>query len=77
MKDRKSPTYTQDRGDFVGYAVEVAIARDDESSGVVLADHLRNVDWKARKIQLIHRVSDSVLSDVIARIEALLISPDV
>ena len=59
-----------------GYAFEVAIARDDESSGVVLADHLRNVDWKARNSQFIHRVSDSELSEVIARIEALLISPD-
>ena len=46
-----------------GYAFEVAIAR--------------NVDWKARNIQFIHRVSDSELSEVIARIEALLISPDV
>jgi mRNA interferase MazF len=60
-----------------GYTFEVAIARDDESSGIVLADHLRNVDWKARNIQFIHRVSDSELSEVIARIEALLISPDV
>lgn len=60
-----------------GYAFEVAIASGDGSSGVVLSDHLRKVDWKARRVQLIHRVSDSELSDVIARIEALLTSPDV
>jgi mRNA interferase MazF len=59
------------------YAFEVAIFRDDGSSGVVLSDHLRSVDWKARHIQFIHRVTDSELSEVIAKIEALLISPDV
>jgi mRNA interferase MazF len=60
-----------------GYAFEVEIASPDGSTSVVLADHLRNVDWKARNIQLIHRVSDVELSDVVARIEALLVSPDV
>jgi mRNA interferase MazF len=60
-----------------GYAFEVRIASDDGTSSVVLADHLRNVDWQARNIQLIHRVSTSELSEVVARIEALLVSPDV
>ena len=58
-----------------GYAFEVAIANPD-SSIVVLADHLRTVDWKARNTQLIHRVSDAELAAVIARIEALLVDPD-
>ena len=30
-----------------------------------------------RNIELIHRVPDSVLAEVIARIDALIISPDV
>ncbi|XZE20716.1 type II toxin-antitoxin system PemK/MazF family toxin [Pirellulaceae bacterium SH449] len=60
-----------------GYAFEVTIKSDDGSSGVVLSDHLHSVDWRARNIQFIHHVSDSELSDVIARIEALLINPDV
>jgi mRNA interferase MazF len=59
-----------------GYAFEVAIANPDGTTSVVLADHLRNVDWKARNIQLIHRVSEAEMSEVVARIEALLISPD-
>jgi mRNA interferase MazF len=59
-----------------GYAFEVAIEGGDGSSGVVLADHLRNVDWRARNVQFIHRVSDSELSEVVARLEALLVSPD-
>lgn len=60
-----------------GYAFEVAIVSGGGSTGVVLADHLRNVDWKARNIEFIQRVSDSELSEVVARIEALLVSPDV
>lgn len=59
-----------------GYAFEVTIANPDGTTSVVLADHLRNVDWKARNIQLIHRVSEAELSEVVARIEALLVSPD-
>jgi mRNA interferase MazF len=59
-----------------GYAFEVAISSGDGNSGVVLSDHLRNVDWKARNIQFIHRVSDFELSEVVSRIEALLLSPD-
>jgi hypothetical protein len=39
---------------------------------VVLADHLQNVDWKARNILLIHRVPEAELSEVVARIDALL-----
>lgn len=59
-----------------GYPFEVAISGSDGDSGVVLSDHLRNVDWKARNIQFIQRVSDAELSEVVARIEALLVSPD-
>jgi mRNA interferase MazF len=60
-----------------GYAFEVEIANPDGTTTVVLADHLRNVDWKALNIQLIHRVSEEELSEVAARIDALLVSPDV
>ncbi len=60
-----------------GYAFEVAIAGSDGISSVVLSDHLRNVDWKAGNAQLIHRVTEAELNDVVSRIEALLVSPDV
>ena len=59
-----------------GYAFEVEIANPDGTTSVVLADHLRNVDWKARNIQLIRRLSDAELFEVVARIDALLVSPD-
>lgn len=59
-----------------GYAFEVEIATPDGTTSVVLADHIRNVDWMARNIQLIHRLSDAELSEVVAIIDALLVSPD-
>lgn len=59
-----------------GYAFEVKLANPDGTTSVVLADHLRNVDWKARDIEWIRRVSDAELSEVVARIDALLVSPD-
>ena len=58
-----------------GYAFEVEIANPDGTTTVVLADHPRNVDWKARNAALLHRVSNSELSEVVARLEALLVSP--
>ena len=60
----------------VDRAFEVEIANPDGTTTVVLADHMRNVDWKARNIQWIRRVTDAELSDVVARIDALLVSPD-
>ena len=60
-----------------GYAFEVKVSNPDGSSNVVLSDHLRNVDWRARNAELIHRVPDSVLTSVVARIEALIVTPDV
>ena len=59
-----------------GYAFEVPIEVGDVS-GVILADHVRNVDWQARDLTLIQRAGRDVLDEVIARLEALLIDPDV
>lgn len=60
-----------------GYPFEVNVAEEGEPSSVILSDHLRSVDWKARGAERIKRVSSQALAAVIARIEALLIHPDV
>ena len=60
-----------------GYAFEVNVADEGEAASVILSDHFRNVDWKARKAERIKRVGDDALAAVIARIEALLVEPDV
>jgi mRNA interferase MazF len=59
-----------------GYAFEVASIGPDGVQSVVLADHLRNVDWKARRAEKMYRVPDEVLATVVAQLEALIISPD-
>ena len=59
-----------------GYAFEVMIRTADGATSVILADHVRSVDWKRRRARRIETVSDDVLNDVIGRLEALLINPD-
>jgi mRNA interferase MazF len=59
-----------------GYAFEVDVSQPSEPASVVLADHLRNVDWRACKAAKIGRVTDAQLAAVVMRIEALLVSPD-
>lgn len=59
-----------------GYAFEVDVSDANEEPSVILSDHLRSVDWRARNVEQIKRVNDRALSEVIARIDALLITPD-
>jgi mRNA interferase MazF len=54
-----------------GYPFEVPIL-DGEVSGVILADHVRSVDWKHRKGAFIGNVSSETVSQVRERLVALL-----
>jgi mRNA interferase MazF len=53
-----------------GYAFEVLID-EGEIAGAVLADHLRSLDWRARRAELIR--SDARIADEAARLVAALI----
>jgi mRNA interferase MazF len=55
-----------------GYPFEVPVDAPGGQSGVVLADQVKSVDWKARRAQRKGRASDAVVADVLARIQALL-----
>jgi mRNA interferase MazF len=55
-----------------GYPFEVSIPDDVGVTGVVLADHVKNLDWRARKVAKIGAVSDDVTAQVIIRLQALL-----
>ncbi len=55
-----------------GGGFEVAVPRGSGLSGVVLTDHLRSVDWIVRKASFHSKASEDLLSDVLARIEAIL-----
>ncbi len=55
-----------------GYPFEVALPAGGAIEGVILADHLKSVDWRERKARPIARVPEGLLADVRARLAALL-----
>ena len=40
-------------------------------TGAILSDHVKNLDWKARKVKKIATVPASVIEQVVERISAL------
>ncbi len=55
-----------------GYPFEVALPPDATVSGVVLADQIRSLDWKARGAQFECACPPEVVPDVIGKVSALL-----
>ncbi len=55
-----------------GYPFEVALPGGLAAKGAVLADHLKSVDWQARRAERFSRCPAEVLDDVLARLGALL-----
>ena len=53
-----------------GYPFEVVV--DSDKPGAVLADQVKNLDWRARKAVRKGRVAPAVLAEVRAKIKALL-----
>lgn len=54
-----------------GYPFEVALP-NGPVTGVILTDQVRNIDWTARHAKKISSVSDEVLSEVLAKLSALM-----
>lgn len=55
-----------------GYPFEVVVEGMIGLSGVVLVDHLRSVDWRARSVDPIGRVQRDVMDEVLAKLRPLL-----
>jgi mRNA interferase MazF len=55
-----------------GYPFEVPVTAGQGVTGVVLADHLKSVDWKARHAAKLGRCADEVTGEVRARLAPLL-----
>ena len=55
-----------------GYPFEVPLPTGGKISGVVLADHVKNLDWEARKVVFEAKAHADVLIDVRERLRALL-----
>ncbi len=54
-----------------GYPFEVALPPGLKVTGAVLSDHVKNLDWKARRAKKIARAPAEIVEQVIARIAAL------
>ncbi len=55
-----------------GYPFEVAVPTGQGTTGVILADHLKSIDWKARHAEPLGRCTDDVMGEVRAKLAALL-----
>lgn len=55
-----------------GYPFEVALPPGGTITGVVLADHIKNLDWQARKIAFAFKAPASVVAEVRERLRPLL-----
>lgn len=55
-----------------GYPFEVLLPGDGSVSGAVLADQLKSVDWKARRVKFAERAPTAVVADVRERLRPLL-----
>ena len=55
-----------------GYPFEVALPQELPIAGVILADHLKSVDWKERRAEAVGRVPQEVLDEVLSRLSPLL-----
>lgn len=59
-------------GRIKGYPFEVPVPAGCPVSGVILADQVKSVDWKARRAERIGRVPLSTLNEILARLAPLL-----
>jgi mRNA interferase MazF len=59
-------------GQAEGYPLEVALPEGVAVSGVALADHVKSLDWRARKAVRICAVPEAVVGQVLRRLNALL-----
>jgi mRNA interferase MazF len=55
-----------------GYPFEVCIPPGLPVSGVILADHIKNMDWQARHAEFTCTLPQDITNDVLAKLHTLL-----
>lgn len=55
-----------------GYPFEVPLNPGGKISGVVLADHVKNLDWQARHVEFEAKAPNEIVTDVRERLRVLL-----
>jgi mRNA interferase MazF len=54
-----------------GYPFEVAVPAGRGATGVILADHVKSVDWKVRRVEKLGRCPSEAVDEVRARLAPL------
>jgi len=55
-----------------GYRYEVSLPPGLAVSGVVLADEIKSLDWRARQAEVVGRAPEGVVTDVVQKLGTLL-----
>lgn len=55
-----------------GYPFEVPLPPSSKVTGVVLADQIKSLDWRARKARLILQLPDQLIQQVLKKLHTLL-----
>ena len=55
-----------------GYPFEVALPSGGPIGGVVLADQVRSLDWRARRLKLVAQAPARVVAEVLGKLNVLL-----
>ena len=53
------------------YPFEVPLADETQTAGVVLADQIRSLDWRARRARFVETAPATVVAEVMALLEPL------
>ncbi|MEH2362110.1 type II toxin-antitoxin system PemK/MazF family toxin [Nostoc sp.] len=56
-----------------GLKFEVPLVEGMQTKGVVLADQVKTLDWKARKVKFVESVSQDLIEEVQAKLETLIL----
>ena len=55
-----------------GYPFETPIPKDLKTHGVILSDHVKNLDYQSREISFIEKLPQSALLEVLEKLELLI-----
>jgi mRNA interferase MazF len=55
-----------------GFKFEVQLSDGMQTAGVILSDHIKSFDWKARQVKFIEKAPIELVEEVLAKLETLL-----
>lgn len=57
------------------YPFEVKLPDDGKIKGVILADHVKNIDWNCRNAKFITKISSQVMAEIVEKIDVIIKHP--